>query len=41
MNNAGITRDGLALRMSDEDFMDVIRVNLMSAFVASRAAAGR
>lgn len=39
VNNAGITRDGLILRMSDEDFMDVIRVNLQSAFVACRAAA--
>jgi len=39
VNNAGITRDGLMLRMSDEDFDDVIRVNLKSAFVACRAAA--
>lgn len=39
VNNAGITRDGLMLRMTDEDFDDVIRVNLKSAFVACRAAA--
>lgn len=39
VNNAGITRDGLILRMSDEDFMDVVRVNLQSAFVACRAGA--
>ncbi len=39
VNNAGITKDGLLLRMSDEDFDTVIRVNLKSAFVASRAAA--
>jgi 3-oxoacyl-[acyl-carrier protein] reductase len=39
VNNAGITRDGLLLRMSDEDFDEVIRVNLKSAFVAARAAA--
>jgi len=39
VNNAGITRDGLLLRMSDEDFDDVIRVNLRSVFVACRAAA--
>ena len=38
VNNAGITRDGLLLRMSDEDFDDVIRVNLRSVFVACRAA---
>ena len=38
VNNAGITKDGLILRMSDEDFMEVIRVNLLSAFVACRAA---
>jgi len=39
VNNAGITRDGLILRMSDQDFDEVIRVNLRSAFVACRAAA--
>ena len=39
VNNAGITRDGLMLRMSDEDFDDVIRINLRSAFVGCRAAA--
>jgi len=39
VNNAGITRDNLSLRMSDAEFMEVIQVNLMSAFVASRAAA--
>ncbi len=39
VNNAGITRDGLILRMSDEDFDEVIRVNLKSAFVACRHAA--
>jgi 3-oxoacyl-[acyl-carrier protein] reductase len=39
VNNAGVTRDGLILRMSDEDWDEVIRVNLTSAFVAMRAAA--
>jgi len=39
VNNAGITKDGLVLRMSDEDFDDVIRINLRSAFVACRSAA--
>ncbi len=39
VNNAGITRDGLILRMSDEDFMAVLQTNLVSAFVACRAAA--
>lgn len=39
VNNAGVTRDGLILRMSDEDFDDVLRVNLRSAFVACRSAA--
>jgi 3-oxoacyl-[acyl-carrier protein] reductase len=38
INNAGITRDGLMLRMTDQDFDDVISVNLRSAFVACRAA---
>ncbi len=39
VNNAGITRDGLMLRMDDEDFDVVINTNLKSAFVATRAAA--
>lgn len=39
VNNAGMTRDGLLLRMSDEDFDDVLRINLRSAFIACRAAA--
>src|SRR5918997_5360738 len=38
VNNAGITRDGLFLRMSDEDFDSVIDTNLKSAFVAIRTA---
>jgi len=36
--NAGITRDGLMLRMKDEDWQEVIRVNLESYFRLSRAA---
>ena len=36
--NAGITRDGLVLRMSDEDFSDVLDTNLTGAFRASRRA---
>lgn len=39
VNNAGITRDGLLLRMEDEDFDSVISTNLKSAFVAIRTAA--
>jgi len=39
VNNAGITRDGLLLRMSDEDFDKVIDVNLRAAFIAARTAA--
>jgi len=39
VNNAGITRDGLFMRMDDEDFDTVIDTNLKSAFVACRAAA--
>jgi len=39
VNNAGITRDGLILRMEDADFDQVINTNLKSAFVAIRAAA--
>jgi len=36
--NAGITRDGLMLRMNDEDWEQVIKVNLESYFRLSRAA---
>lgn len=39
VNNAGITRDTLILRMSDEDWAQVIQTNLTAAFVATRAAA--
>lgn len=39
VNNAGITKDNLALRMTNEDFMRVLEVNLVSAFVSCRAAA--
>ena len=39
VNNAGITKDGLILRMEDDDFDSVIATNLKSAFVAIRAAA--
>lgn len=39
VNNAGITRDNLILRMSDEEWDDVINTNLKSVFVACRAAA--
>ena len=39
--NAGITKDGLVLRMSDEDFEDVVSANLTGAFrVARRATKG-
>lgn len=39
VNNAGITRDNLVLRMSDEEFDEVINTNLRATFVACRAAA--
>ena len=39
VNNAGITRDGLIMRMSDEDFEKVIDVNLKGCFYMSREAA--
>ena len=38
VNNAGITRDNLLIRMTDEEFDKVIAVNLRAAFVAIRAA---
>jgi len=36
VNNAGITRDNLLIRMSDEEFDQVLSVNLRAAFVAMR-----
>ena len=36
--NAGITRDGLLLRMKDDDWAEVLKVNLESYFRLSRAA---
>ena len=39
VNNAGITRDGLLLRMEDADWELVLKVNLTSAFIGTRAAA--
>ena len=38
VNNAGITRDGLLMRMSDEDWDRVLQTNLKGAFLCSRAA---
>lgn len=38
VNNAGITRDNLVLRMSDEDFATVLETNLVAAFRLIRAA---
>lgn len=37
INNAGLTRDNLAMRMKDEDWQDVIDVNLTASFRLSRA----
>ncbi|HCW61739.1 MULTISPECIES: 3-oxoacyl-[acyl-carrier-protein] reductase [Sphingobium] len=39
VNNAGITRDNLILRMKDEEWSQVIQVNLEAAFRLCRAAA--
>ncbi|HEX8641451.1 MAG TPA: 3-oxoacyl-[acyl-carrier-protein] reductase [Allosphingosinicella sp.] len=38
VNNAGVTRDNLAMRMKDEEWSEVIRINLEAAFRLSRAA---
>lgn len=37
VNNAGITRDGLLMRMTEENFDEVIRVNLKSIFNITKA----
>lgn len=37
VNNAGITRDGLMMRMKDQDFDDVLAINLDVPFILMRA----
>src|ERR1700750_2335166 len=39
INNAGVTRDNLLMRMKDEEFEEIIRINLEAAFRLSAAAA--
>jgi 3-oxoacyl-[acyl-carrier protein] reductase len=39
VNNAGITRDGLVMNMTDDQFDEVLNTNLRSVFLMSRAAA--
>ena len=39
VNNAGVTRDNLLMRMKDEEFDEVIAINLAAAFRLMRAAA--
>jgi len=39
VNNAGITRDGLFIRMSEEDWLKVINTNLSSAFYVTKPVA--
>ncbi|MGA7329903.1 MAG: 3-oxoacyl-[acyl-carrier-protein] reductase [Rhodomicrobium sp.] len=38
VNNAGVTKDNLFMRMKDDEWDDVIAVNLTSAFILCRAA---
>lgn len=38
VNNAGLTRDGLSMRMKDEDWQEVINVNMTSTFKLAQAA---
>ena len=38
VNNAGITRDGLLMRMSDDDWERVLNINLKGTFTCTRAA---
>ena len=37
VNNAGVTKDGLLMRMSEENFDDVIKINLNSVFNMTKA----
>lgn len=38
VNNAGLTRDGLSMRMKDEDWQEVINVNMTATFKLAQAA---
>ena len=38
VNNAGLTRDTLAIRMKNEDWDEVLNVNLRASFILARAA---
>ena len=40
VNNAGITRDGLLMRMKDEDWDAVLNTNLRGAFLCTRSVLG-
>ena len=40
MNNAGITKDGLSFRMKLDDWNDVLRINLTSAFLIGQIVSG-
>ena len=37
INNSGLTRDGLLIRMRDEDWHDIMAINLHAAFYLTRA----
>ena len=37
VNNAGLTRDGLSMRMGDDDWQDVLNVNLTAPFKLAQA----
>ncbi|MBC7750522.1 MAG: SDR family NAD(P)-dependent oxidoreductase, partial [Candidatus Saccharibacteria bacterium] len=37
VNNAGITKDGLLMRMSEQDFQDILQVHLGAVFHLSKA----
>ena len=41
VSNAGITRDGLLMRMKEEDFADVLDANLTAAYRVSKRAAAK
>ena len=40
VNNAGVTKDNLLMRMSEEDFNDVMKINMNSVFNLTKAVVG-
>jgi len=41
VNNAGVTRDNLLMRLTEDDFDAVVRTNLKGTFLVTKVVSGR